>query len=99
PLLSGAAPLAAALPANAPVAAPSTPSPTPSSSPSATPSPSTRASTTSAALQKPVKTSLLSSRRNKILAMCAGAAVLGVLFLLWNGMLKRRERRRNRAWH
>lgn len=102
PLMSGAAPLAPALSANAPVAAPTTtaaPTPAPSSSASTAPSPSTRASTTSAALQKPVKTSLLSSRRNKILAMCAGAAVLGLLFLLWNGILKRRELRKNRAWH
>ncbi|NUP50481.1 MAG: S8 family serine peptidase [Catenulispora sp.] len=103
PLIAGAAPLAAALPANAPSPTPTTPAAASSTSASPTPSPTSSASTDT--LQKSAqattteKSGLLSSRRNKILAACGGAALLGFLLLLLNGALKRRQLRRNRAWH
>ncbi|OLE20952.1 MAG: hypothetical protein AUG49_23120 [Catenulispora sp. 13_1_20CM_3_70_7] len=104
PLLPGAAPLAAALPANAPSPAPS-PS-TAASSANSSAAPSTPASTTAPSpavrtvkTATTAKTGLLSSRRNKILAVCGGVAVLGILLLLVNRVLRRREVRRNRAWH
>jgi subtilisin family serine protease len=103
PLMPGAAPLAAALPVAAPSPTPATPSSAASSS--ATPTPSQASSTSTDAVQRSAKaiatekTGLLSSRRNKILAACAGVAVLGVVLLLLNGVLKRRQLRRNRAWH
>ncbi|GAA1968788.1 hypothetical protein GCM10009838_29170 [Catenulispora subtropica] len=105
PLVAGAAALAAALPANAPSASPSTPAPVSSSSASPAPTPSTAPPTNTQAVENAAKAAateksgLLSSRRNKILAACAGVAVLGFLLLLLNRGLKRRELRRNRAWH
>ncbi|WP_344670854.1 S8 family serine peptidase [Catenulispora yoronensis] len=103
PLVSGAAPLAAALPASAPSPSPTTPAPATSSSASPTPSPKSAATTDvvqkSAKATDTEKTSLLSSRRNKLLAACGGAAVLGLLLLMLNRGLKRRQLRRNRAWH
>lgn len=105
PLLPGAAPLAAALPANAASPSPS-PSAPASSGNSAAPStqvPSTASfpavRTVQTTATATAKAGLLSSRRNKILALCAGAAVLGILLLLFNRVLRRREVRRNRAWH
>ncbi|NUR59697.1 MAG: S8 family serine peptidase [Catenulispora sp.] len=106
PLVAGAAPLVAPLPAAAPSPTPATSASVSSSSASATPSPASATSTD--VVQRSAKTSttdatektgLLSSRRNKILAACGGAAVLGVVLLLLNRVLKRRQLRRNRAWH
>ncbi|MFL6115829.1 MAG: S8 family serine peptidase [Catenulispora sp.] len=101
PLLPGAGPLAAALPANAPSPSPSPSTSVSSSAAPSTPAPTTTSSPTAGAVKTAAttKTGLLSSRRNKILAVCAGVAVLGILLLLFNGVLKRREERRNRAWH
>jgi subtilisin family serine protease len=108
PLVTGAAALAAALPANAPSASPSTPTPTPTPAPSSaapTPTPSTTQPTNTQAVENAAKAAatekngLLSTRRNKILAACGGVAVLGLLLLLLNRGLKRRELRRNRTWH
>jgi hypothetical protein len=45
------------------------------------------------------KNSLLSSRRDKFFAACAGVAGLGLVLLLLNGLLKRRAARKNRVWH
>ncbi|WP_370367882.1 S8 family serine peptidase [Catenulispora sp. GP43] len=104
PLLPGTAPLAASLPAAAPTsAAPA--STTSSAATSASPATSTPGHMTTAALKNSTKAAaatksgLLSSRRDKVLAACAGAAVLGLLLLALNGSLKRRAQRKNRVWH
>ena len=105
PLLSGAAPLAASLPAPAPVpvastgAAPGT-SPTSAqssaqSSPAHMATEALKGSTKAAAT---AKTSLLPSRRDKILAAFAAVVVLALLLWLVAGGLKRRADRRNRIW-
>lgn len=96
PLLSGAAPLAASLPAAAPTPVhPATVHPATS-----TPGPvATEALKDSTQAAATARTGLLSSRRNKIFAASAGAAVLGLLLLLLNGSLKRRALRKNRVWH
>ena len=44
------------------------------------------------------KNGLLPSRRDKILAACGAAAVLGLLLLVLNASLKRRAARKNRLW-
>jgi hypothetical protein len=104
PLLPGAAPLAAPLPAAVPTsaaaAAPAVPTPAPVTSAPARSAPghmTTQALTPTKAAAT-TKTGLLSSRRNKIFAACAGAAVLGLLLLVLNTSLKRRALRKNRLW-
>ncbi|MEZ0115929.1 hypothetical protein ABH920_009971 [Catenulispora sp. EB89] len=106
PLLPGAAPLAASLPVSAPIPAPTTPAPaTSGSASSATPAQSSPGHMTTEALKNSTKAAatakagLLPSRRDKIFAAAAGAAVLGLLLLLLNGSLKRRALRKNRVWH
>jgi hypothetical protein len=104
PLLPGAAPLVASLPAPAP--APTAAAPAASgSATSATPAQSAPGHMTTEALKNSTKAAatakagLLPTRRDKIFAACAGAAVLGLLLLLLNGSLKRRALRKNRVWH
>jgi subtilisin family serine protease len=109
PLLPGAAPLAASLPAAAPpaTAAPSSAAANQgaTSATSAMPAQSTPGHMTTEALKGSTKTaataknSLLSSRRDKFFAACAGVAGLGLVLLLLNGLLKRRAARKNRVWH
>jgi hypothetical protein len=104
PLLPGAAPLAAPLPAAVPTpaaaAAPaaSTPAPVTSAPARSAPGHMTTQALTSTKAAATAKTGLLSSRRNKIFAACAGAAVLGLLLLVLNTSLKRRALRKNRLW-
>jgi len=104
PLLPGAAPLAASLPAAAPPAPAAPSSAGTSGTTSAAPAQSAPGHMTTEALKNSTKTGaaaksgLLSSHRDKVLAACAGTAVLGLLLLLLNGTLKRRAARKNRVW-
>jgi hypothetical protein len=105
PLLPGAAPLAASLPAAAPAAttpAAAAGSGTTSAPPAQSSQPTAGHMTTEALKNSTAAASankrLLPSRRDKILAACAVAAVLGLLLLLLNDALKRRAARKNRLW-
>ena len=104
PLLPGTAPLAAPLPATASTPPTPTPAPATSGAAAAAPKTSAKAKPSAGALQKSAKTAAvaksgpLSSRRDKIFAGCGGVAVIGLLFLLLNNVLKRRALRKSRAW-
>jgi hypothetical protein len=103
PLLPGAAPLAASLPVPAPSPAAAAPSTTGGAT-SATPATSAPGHATSEALKNSTKTaaatkaSLLPSRRDKIIAACLGAAVLGLVLVFVISSLKRRALEKNRLW-
>lgn len=101
PLLAGAAPLAASLPAPAssPAAQPSstaggTTSATPGTSPGHATTEALNPTTTAAT----TKASLLPSRRDKIIAACMGAAVLGLVLVMVISSLRRRALQKNRLW-
>ena len=101
PLLAGAAPLAPAVPAAA-----AAPSVTPTAMPTATtavPTPATTQPATPTRVQAAgpaaAKTGLLTTRRNRLLAAAGVAALVGVLLLGLNSILKRRSLRKNRSWH
>jgi subtilase family protein len=108
PLLSGAAPLAASLPAPVPAPAPApssaaaassttggATSATSATSPGHTTTETLKNSTNTAAT---TKASLLPSRRDKIVAACMGAAVLGLVLVFVISSLKRRALQKNRLW-
>lgn len=93
PLLPGAAPLAASLPAPAP--SPAATSETSATSPGHAATEALKNSTKTAAA---TKSSLLPSRRDKIVAACMGAAVLGLVLVFVISSLKRRALQKNRLW-
>ena len=101
PLLAGAAPLAASLPAPAssPAAAPSsTAGGTTSAAPGTSPGHATTEALNPTTTAATTKSSLLPSRRDKIVAACMGAAVLGLVLVMVISSLKRRALQKNRLW-
>jgi hypothetical protein len=94
PLLPGATPLAASLPVPAPSPAAAVPTPA-TSAPGHATSEALKNSTKTAAA---TKASLLPSRRDKIIAACLGAAVLGLVLVFVISSLKRRALEKNRLW-
>ena len=101
PLLAGAAPLAASLPAPAssPAAAPSsTAGGTTSAAPGTSPGHATTEALNPTTTAATTKSSLLPSRRDKIVAACMGAAVLGLVLVMVISSLKRRAQQKNRLW-
>jgi subtilisin family serine protease len=105
PLMPGAAPLAAATAASAAPPSSAPPSTSPSAPATTTPS-APSASGGSAAAVGPAAattatkpTGLLSTKRNKLLAVAGGGLLVAVFVFGLNSSLKRRSERKNRAWH